>query len=316
MVTDLRNHIPYKLLVKNNIPEVQWLHTASVPYTAPFFDETILQCLTRNPGMARFKCISSLETMIEASEYIESVPVTAFIFHISRCGSTLLSQTLGLSERNIVLAEVPFFDAVLRSDFPDSDTKKRALRAAVKLYGQKRNDTSDHYYIKLDSWSVYYWELLRELWPETPLLLLYRNPADVLRSHQKKAGMQAVPGLLEPELFDITREQVPTLNSDLYLGKVLTYYFRQFEVISRTSENYRLVSYHQGIENMLQIIQAVTGVVFDENFIEQAVKRSRFHSKDHSKVFAEAIPEQPVTVFLKDAFEGFEKLESLRLASL
>lgn len=308
----LENHIPYRLIIKDNKPEVLWLHTSGITFDAPFFDETVLQCLSVNPGMARFKCVSSLQTMIEAANDLDFVPVTAFIFHVSRCGSTLLSQTLVVSRENIVLSEVPFFDALLRYDFKDLNLKKQALKAAVKLYGQKRNDTNNHLYIKLDSWSVYYWKFLRDLWPDVPFLLLYRNPLDVLQSHQKLAGMHAVPGLLEPWLFDINSENPQAMHRDTYLGKVLAYYMQQFEIMFLTDKKSRLASYHQGIESMIQTLHKTTGIPLDNHFLTKALERSKFHSKDPAKLFEEILQDRPIPDALKDAYAGFEKLEQLK----
>jgi hypothetical protein len=307
-----QNHIPYRLIVNEGQPEVLWLHTSGVSFDAPFFDETILRCMSLTPGMARFKCVSSVETMIEAAWDVDVVTVTAFLFHVSRCGSTLLSQSLVLSAENIVLSEVPFFDALLRHDFRDPDLKKRALEAAVRLYGQKRSETSNKLFIKLDSWSVYYQELLRALWPGTPFLLLYRNPLEVLQSHQKMAGMHAVPGLLEPWLFDISSESIYGKDRDTYLGEVLAYYARQFESMFLTDQNSWLLSYHDGIENMIQTLFSAIGLQMDSDFLTKTAERSRFHSKDPGKVFSETLAVRPIPEALRDAYAGFEKLEVLK----
>lgn len=312
MNVSLCYHIPYRLISRGDEIEVLWLHTAGVAYDAPFFDETILKCLSVNPGMASFKCVSSIETMIEAARDVDFVPVTAFIFHVSRCGSTLLSQTLVLSDENIVLSEVPFFDALLRHNFQDLNLKMRALEAAVRLYGQKRKNTDSQLYIKLDSWSVYYWKFLRELWPDTPFLLLFRNPLDVLQSHQKLAGMHAVPGLLEPWLFEIATENINEMHRDTYLAKVLAYYSRQFENMVLTDKNSCLMSYHDGIENMIRVLYSKTGMFLDSCFLKDAVERSKFHSKDPAKVFSEQLPECPIPDAFQDAYQGFKKLESLK----
>ena len=312
MNASLRNHIPYRLLSKGDETEVLWLHTLGVAYDAPFFDETVLQCLTVNPGMASFKCVSSVETMIEAAKDVDFVPVTAFIFHVSRCGSTLLSQTLVLSDEHIVLSEVPFFDALLRHDFQDLNLKKQALEAAVRLYGQKRMDSNNQLYIKLDSWSVYYWKFLRELWPDIPFLLLYRNPLDVWQSHQKLAGMHAVPGLLEPWLFELAAENVNEMHRDTYLAKVLAYYARQFENMILTDKNSCLMNYHDGIENMIRVLYRRTGMWLNSSFLSKAAERSKFHSKDGTKIFSELLPDRPIPDVLRDAYLGFEKLEKLK----
>ncbi|SEI42661.1 hypothetical protein SAMN04487995_0623 [Dyadobacter koreensis] len=311
-MTALKNHIPYRLTNINQEVEIHWLYTADIPFAEPFFDETISKCLSVNPGRGRFRCITSLETMIEAASRADYIPVTSFIFHISRCGSTLLSQSLSISEEHIVLSEVPFFDAILRSCLIQQEKKKEALVAAVKLYGQIRNVQQKRLYVKLDSWSVYYWRLFRELWPEVPFLMLYRNPAEVLYSHQKNAGMHAVPGLLEPWLFNLSEESVAGLRLDAYLSQVLSYYFSEFKKIKNEDSLSVLLSYHQGIESIIKTVRKLVALADDEKFLDLVKERSRYHSKDNERLFAEIVPRKPMPEFLKEAFDKFTELENIR----
>lgn len=314
MIT-LKNHIPYRFKVNNDQIEIHWLNTGDVTYSAPFFDETISRCLSLNPGMANFKCISSLDNMIEAAEYADAVPVTSFIFHISRCGSTLLSQSLSLSEENIVLSEVPVFDAILRSNLLGLEKKKEVLLALVKLYGQRRNGKQKKLYIKLDSWSVHYWRLFRELWPDVPFLMLYRNPMEVLQSHRKNAGMHAVPGLLEPWLFNLDMESVADLRGDEYLAKVLNYYFSAFIVMKNNDNLCEILSYHQGIEGIVATIGKFTGVAYNDDFMDLVKNRSQYHSKDDGRLFSETMPVNAIPAYMLQAFEKFTALENIRQSS-
>ncbi len=51
-------------------------------------------------------------------------------------------------------------------------------------------------------------EKARKLYPQTPFILLYRQPGEVIRSQQKRRGMQSIPGLLEPEIFGFTKNEI------------------------------------------------------------------------------------------------------------
>ena len=84
------------------------------------------------------------------------------------CGSTLLAQLLSLDEQNIVLAEPPIFDEVLREiafQKPEISEEKidESLQAVVKFLGQKRTGKEQNFFIKLDSWHIFYYEKLRKL---------------------------------------------------------------------------------------------------------------------------------------------------------
>lgn len=305
-------YIPYRLKTSDaNL--VYWLDTSGTPFTDPFFDETILKCMSRNTGMHRYRSISSPDFMIELAGDIKDVRVSGFIFHVSRCGSTLLSQLLGLDEQNIVLAEVPFFDDILRNPKMTLAKKGRCLRAALKWYGQNRNGISKQLFVKLDSWLVRYWPLIRELWPDVPFFLLYRDPLEVCYSHQKNPGMHAVSGVLEPELFGLTTTGHYD-GMETYLNQVLDFYFSTFLTMSDNDKKSVLMSYHRGVIEMLETIVSHTGFKPGEPFWQECRHRLQFHSKDKSRIFHETFPSVNPEEDFKESLANFHRLENRRKA--
>ena len=107
---ELKNWVPWKL--SNTLCE--WLYTGNKKFTEPFFDDTISVCRNLDENRKPYKVVSDLQIMAEWAGDINALVPSAIIFHVSRCGSTLLSQLLGLDETHIVLSEVPFFDELLR----------------------------------------------------------------------------------------------------------------------------------------------------------------------------------------------------------
>ena len=93
--------IPYKVDRRSGDPLCHWLYLEKQRFTEPFFDETISACRHHPFNSKRQRCVSTLEMLAEWSGEIRSVPPTAIIFHVSRCGSTLASQLLALPEENI-----------------------------------------------------------------------------------------------------------------------------------------------------------------------------------------------------------------------
>lgn len=104
----------------------EWMHLQDMPFTDPFFDETLVKARRIPANSSRFRPTSGLDMLTGWSVHLPHVPPTAFIFHVSRCGSTLLSQLLGLDPRFISLAEVPFFDDLLRLPFKTPDSPPAA----------------------------------------------------------------------------------------------------------------------------------------------------------------------------------------------
>jgi hypothetical protein len=177
----LHNFFPYRLVIKDELL-CQWMQMGEMKFTEPFFEETILKC--RHVNSNPYLPTTSIEGMIEGAAGIAALEPAAFIFHVSRCGSTLLSQLLSLDEQHIVLSEVPLLDELLRvhrGSIPQG-LEDEALKAAIKLLGQERTGNEKLLFVKLDSWHIFYWKKLRELYPRVPFILLYRSPAEVVRS--------------------------------------------------------------------------------------------------------------------------------------
>jgi len=137
----LKNWIPYKLVNLQGQIHCRWLNTFNKTFIEPFFDETILKLKGLNSAHSAISSVSDLSMLEEWVAGLNSMEPTAFIFHISRCGSTLISQLLATSDQHIVLPEVPFFDDLLRLPYQHKGfTSKDAsglLMTAIKYYGQK-----------------------------------------------------------------------------------------------------------------------------------------------------------------------------------
>jgi hypothetical protein len=310
----LKSWIPYKLELKNDDSLLcRWLNTFDKPYVEPFFDETISKCKAQDQHILKFSSVADLTVLEDWAEKLENVEPTAFIFHISRCGSTLVSQLLGLNEQNISLAEVPFFDDILRSPLKKNDIKGldtgKLLIAAIKFYGQRRFGTETNLFIKTDSWHVFYYKKIRQLYPEVPFVFLYRTPDEVFSSHLKKSGMQAVPGLIEPELFGLDSIEVVHMPQREYIAKMIEKYLEMYLEIMESDRLSIFLDYKDGIIPIIKKIAAFTKVEIDEDELLTMENRIQYHSKYPNEAFKErkivsVIPE------LNKAFELYARLET------
>src|SRR5690606_8885374 len=211
-MSPLQYWYPARLRLHERDPYCEWLQLESIPFTDPFFDETLAKGRSSPANSSRFRPMSSLGQLLDWQDELPHVPPTAFIFHVSRCGSTLLSQLLGLHPRCVSLAEVPFFDDLLRlpfkADGPSGFAVPEALTAAIAIYGQQRTGDEQHLFIKLDSWHIFFWERIRACYPGVPFFLLYRQPDEIVRSHRKLRGMHAVPGIIESAILGFGPDEV------------------------------------------------------------------------------------------------------------
>jgi len=292
--------IPYKLVPDNGQQLCRWLQIHDTPFSDPFFADTISKCMSHG---LRYHSVSTVNLLPAWANDIDAVEPSAFIFHISRCGSTLLSQLLDVSPQHIVLPEVPFFDELLRGGIP-------ALKPAIQFYGQKRTGAETHLFIKTDSWHVCFYKTLRELYPSVPFILLYRHPQEVLRSQPKKRGMHAVPGVIAAEIFGFDAEPVTDL--DVYMSKVLERYLSLFEEIIHTDERSLLVNYNQGMMNVAEAVARFTGVELGEEDRKKMETRCRYNAKYPDQVFSEAAIDSAPPAYLQQSMELYHRLEQMR----
>jgi hypothetical protein len=314
----LRNWLPSQLNTSSGTAVCRWLYTGGNRFTEPFFVETISRCLQLPENSSRYRAVSGLDVIKDWSGALEPRPPAAFIFHVSRCGSTLLSQLLALSAQHTVLSEVPVFDELLRLPYgrtPVSQEEAGELfRSALQFYSQSDKD-DQRVFVKTDSWHIFFYPLLRSLYPHTPFLLLYRDPAAVLRSQQKKRGMHAVPGVIEPQVFGWDAADVQGLSLDDHLAKVIERYLQAFLDIAEKDRNVLLVNYSEGMQIIARKLYHFTGIYLSEDEEKQMVERSRFHAKYPGEVFGEATTLPDLGAAWTNTQKLYQQLENLRTST-
>jgi hypothetical protein len=106
----------------------------------------------------------------------ETAPA-GLIFHVARCGSTLISQSLKKLDNLVVYAEPQPVNEILAPPhkWPRADlvAALRSLGAAFARHARKP------YVLKFSSWNTLYCDLLTEAFPATPWVLSLRDPLEV-----------------------------------------------------------------------------------------------------------------------------------------
>ena len=282
----LFNWIPYKLIEKDNEIYFEWIYLADIKYADPFFDESIAKCKSHAYNSKQFKVVSTVENLIEWSNELISVELKSLVFHVSRCGSTMLSQSLATSSENIMISEAPIIDQILRSDLFSLEKKTSLLKSVIKLLGQKRFPEQQHLIIKLDAWHIFKASYLRSIFPDIPFALLYRNPTEVLKSHQKMMGMHMVPNLLPSEIFGISVKEVHDLSFQQYGGLVLEKYFQGFLDFYKTDQNVVMLNYNDGMKAVIEKFIGFIKMDYSNDELEKIYDRLKRHSKNENAVFA------------------------------
>jgi len=101
--------IPYRGVWEQQRPWIDWCYLGGARFTEPFFQDSISSAL-RRPFSAAFLRRTAIE------EQAGWPDPAGLIFHMSRCGSTLVAQMLKTLSGVTVFSEAPPVDAVVRAE--------------------------------------------------------------------------------------------------------------------------------------------------------------------------------------------------------
>jgi hypothetical protein len=177
---------------------IDWVQFGDRRLSEPFFADSVARAVR-----FELKRIGEVSTPLADLPAMAAPPALApscFIFHMSRCGSTLVARMLAASDEAIVVSEAAPIDAVVRLEDAGAD-RVRLLRAMVGALGQVRRGER-RYVVKLDSWHALALPLFRAAFPATPWVFVYRDPAEVMVSHLRRAGLQ-MSGQIPPGFFGL-----------------------------------------------------------------------------------------------------------------
>lgn len=196
--------LPTRVVATATGPAVDWAHFAGRVLTEPFYEDSIRRAVSR-PFNRLFQHRTAVQHFIANADHASSLAPNGFVFHMSRCGSTLVAQAYAALADTIVVSEAPALDGIVQLAGRGAPTPVAiaALQAVVAALGRRRAGTERRYVLKLDSWHILSLPLFRAAFPDVPWVFLYRDPVEVLVSQMRMRGMQTIPELMPPGLYDI-----------------------------------------------------------------------------------------------------------------
>jgi gluconate kinase len=285
--THLVGWTPIRIFWQQSAPFVDWVLLGEQRPTEPFFEQTIGQAM-HHPFNMLFRHRTPVAALKELQQINPGVPPKGFIFHMSRCGSTLVSQMLASLPENIVLSEATPIDAVLRAhaQFPQITDEQRMdwLRGLVSALGQKRHEEEQDLFIKFDSWHMLDLPLIERAFPGVPWIFLYREPVEVMASHLRSRGGQMLPGYIKPEWLDLDMETVSRLSLDEYCARVLAK-FCETALRYRDLGQSLLVNYRQLPDIFFSSLLDHFRVSYTPDELARMRRVMQFHAKSPAMTF-------------------------------
>lgn len=190
---------------------VRWLHFGGEPIAGAFFDD---DC--RRAAALPFNRLFAWRTPRAALASMPRRDPDCLIFHLSRCGSTLVAQMLAAPEGDVAVSEPAPIDAVVQHPLLSDAERIAALRGLAAAYAREARRC----FLKLDSWHVRALPLFRAAFPDTPWVFLHREPVEVIVSHLRMRGRHTVPGLVAPESLGMPPDETGVPVAD-YIARVL-----------------------------------------------------------------------------------------------
>jgi hypothetical protein len=188
---------------------VRWIEFGSIPLAEPFFWYSVEKARNATPRCSEID--TSIESMLRMSDRLPAAEPAGFIFHISHCGSTLISNAMRSVPNTLVAAEATPLVRLARW-YPEPQnhylrsrwhqTRRRLFESVFRLFAHYSTGETQRLVVKFSSLNLFAMKFVRETWPAIPCVVVVRDPAEVLVSALNESGWLAhknQPG--EPEQF-------------------------------------------------------------------------------------------------------------------
>ena len=191
--------MPVDAVVVDGRPGLTWMNMSDVELREPFFQQTVDRVRDEEPR--RGDLFTGFDTLLQLDQFLPRVRPAGFIFHSSRCGSTLLANACRALDDSIVLSEANVIDKLVArfiTDAGDDPVKSSLysvlLRAAVNALAYSDRVNEPRVFVKFSCCGVSQLERIARIWPDVPWVFLYRDPVETIVSN-----IQAAPAWLLDE---------------------------------------------------------------------------------------------------------------------
>lgn len=239
------------------------------------------------------------------------------VFHVGRCGSTLVSQLLKQHGRAVVYSEPLALNDVLVPPHPWSRAELvgalRTLGAAFARHARMP------YVLKLSSWNTLYCDIVAEAFPATPWVLCVRDPLEVCVSLlERRPGWLRDAGQPSHMLAPVVHPGRDLPPVEEYLARLVAAYCMAIGRLDLGRGT--LVPYESLPEAVWTVVAPRFGLTVDGDALARMAQASLAHAKAPSVDAAPFVPDglrkrAAATPALLDAIDAIARPELERLVA-
>lgn len=263
-----------------NQQSVRWLLAADKPQQ-PFLADYIT-ANRQNLLASLIQPYSLLADLLAVAPPAKVAPAL-LIFHWSRTGSTLLASSMMPLAGYLVLSESMLISDVL-TDPAWHDRTNELLQLLLHLQSGPWPECSS-IIIKTNAWDLQQWRLWQTAFPDARNLCLIRQPAAILRSHQREAGRHMVKQRVTVWLDDNCQAEDLITYQQQKLTQLM-----QFTAQLVKTGNSTLIDYQQLIQLSNTQWQQLTGLALSDSEIMTWQQHLKLDAKNSGQFYRPAEP--------------------------
>ncbi|MXY47758.1 MAG: hypothetical protein F4Y38_00520 [Gemmatimonadetes bacterium] len=178
LLNSRRGLLPLEL--HSDTREISWLDFGDMHLRETFLEISAEERLSQHADA--LSVVTDLAVLETPDLYDDTLLPSGFIFHVGRCGSTLLAKVLSNLDRHIVIKEAEPVQQLLGVEYDEIFREKRAsyFQSLLNIYGHRRLPVHERFFVKFSSNHVKRLDMIRGLYPGVPWLFLYRNPYEII----------------------------------------------------------------------------------------------------------------------------------------
>lgn len=289
---------------------IAWGDIGSFELNQAFYDWGLREC-HESTGIKSITQ-TALTVLAEDDLIPDALAPSGFIFHMARCGSSLLAKALAHGQGNLVISEPEPLNQLLFSLTENQLTqqiedpeKLRMLGNMILALGRKRGLDNHRYYLKFSSWNVLQAETISRIFPDVPCLFLYRNPEEVMVSiaREPTGFSQGKSHQIGAAMSGCDRSTLDQMSQQQYVAAVLA----QMATHAISQVNMRFLDYTRINAEQFPAVLELFGHQPDSGSMQAMCEQFKYDSKQSqglSSFSQDSVSKQAaVTPAIRDACE-------------